>query len=80
MILVEVLRDKINKFELIIKQLNETSAEKVELEVIQMDKRTYQIFFTPKSIERHMVQIYFDNHLVNLGNYHDKFELILFKY
>lgn len=38
-----------------------------ECELILLEKDFYQIFFTPKIIEKHSVDIYFGSLLINIG-------------
>lgn len=38
-----------------------------ECELVLLEKDFYQVFFTPKTIEKHYVEIYFGSLLINIG-------------
>lgn len=61
------MHDNIKNFKLVIKPSNQESLEKIEYDVNHIEKNLYQISFTPRSIERHFVEIYFGNELINPG-------------
>lgn len=41
--------------------------EAIECQLRQLESNLYQCEFVPKSIDRHFVEIYFDNQLINFG-------------
>lgn len=45
----------------------QTSIEQIACQLKQIESNLYEVQFVPKSIERHFVEIYFDNQLINLG-------------
>ena len=58
---IKSLREEVNEFKILIKQANEP----VECKLVELEKNSYSVTFTPKTIERHTVEIYFDDVLVN---------------
>ena len=58
---IKSLREEVHEFKIIIKQANES----VECKLVELEKNSYSVTFTPKTIERHTVEIYFDDVLVN---------------
>lgn len=81
---VKLLRNDVKNFKVIIKPIsqklnsgtqqkqanNQTLAQQIECDLLEIEKNSYQVFFTLKSIERHFVEIYFDNHLINFGTFY----------
>lgn len=43
--------------------------EPIECHLKQIESNLYECEFEPKSIDRHFVEIYFDNQLINFGLY-----------
>lgn len=41
--------------------------DRIECELVMLEKDVYQVFFVPKKIERHIAEIYFGNQLINSG-------------
>jgi hypothetical protein len=63
---VKLLRDDFKSFRLNIKSSSENS-NKIDYHCIEKDKNIYQVYLTPRSIERNYLQLYFDDELANIG-------------
>jgi hypothetical protein len=80
---VKILRENVQDVKLVIKpnsrdskdsgisgsSLSLLSREAIECQLVKLEKNAYQVFFELKSIERHYVEIYFNNEFVNFGKF-----------
>ena len=61
---VKCLWDDLSEFSV---QIKSSSNKPIEHKVTQLDANLYEIAFVPTLVERHILEIYFDNKLVNDG-------------
>ena len=61
---MKCLRENVRDLRLVIKTL---SGVIIDSELIKTEQDYYEIKFVPTSIERHFVEIYFDDELINNG-------------
>lgn len=61
---MKCLRENVKDLRLVIKTL---SGVIIDSELIKTEQDYYEIKFAPTSIERHFVEIYFDDELINNG-------------
>lgn len=65
------MRKFVRNLKVCIKSANDSN-DVQECELVLIEKDFYEVFFVPKNIERHFVEIFFGNSLINQGKFKRK--------